>query len=242
LGPTVIQFQARLALGLPPDTEISNTSSLSWSSLPGDFSLPQSTYNGFSTERFYDPGSLVNVYIVQSTFVIRVPGLPATGFPPDLRTVLPLQPLERRYSYLPGLSLSIPSLNIQVPIVGVPLLDGLWDLTWLWNQAGWLNGTAFPTWTGNSVLTAHVYLPNGKPGPFANLHTLTWDDPIIVQLDQQRSIYKVREVLLVQPDDLTVLRHEESAWLTLITCREFDDNSHSYRWRLVVRAKLASVE
>ena len=98
--------------------------------------------------------------------------LPGTGFAPGRVTALPAQPADRRYTRVSDLTLDIPKLGVQVPIVGIPRAGNSWDLTWLWKEAGWLNGTAFPTWAGNSVLTAHVYLSNGQPGPFVNLHTL----------------------------------------------------------------------
>ncbi len=64
--------------------------------------------------------------------------------------------------------------------MGIPLQNGTWDLTWLSRQAGWLEGTAYPTLDGNSVLTAHVYLPNGQPGPFIDLGKLSWGQEIAV--------------------------------------------------------------
>ncbi len=67
------------------------------------------------------------------------------------------------------ITLEIPSLGVKIPIVGVPKRDGTWNVSWLEDQAGWLEGSAFPSWNGNSVLTAHVYKFNGQPGPFINL-------------------------------------------------------------------------
>jgi len=55
-----------------------------------------------------------------------------------------------------------------------------WDVTWLEDNVGWLNGTAFPSWDGNSVLTAHVTDSNGLPGPFANIKKLKYGDQIII--------------------------------------------------------------
>jgi LPXTG-site transpeptidase (sortase) family protein len=162
--------------------------------------------------------------------------LPSTGFAPGRITALPAQPAYLRYARLNDLTLEIPKLGVRIPIVGIPRSGNSWDLTWLSSQAGWLNGTAFPTWAGNSVLTAHVYLASGLPGPFVNLGTLAWGDEIIVHLDGQDYVYQVREVRLVRPYDLSVLRHEDLPWLTLVTCRGYDAASDSYPWRLAVRA------
>ncbi len=162
--------------------------------------------------------------------------LPATGFAPGRVTTLPAQPANLRYAKINDLTLEIPKLGVNIPIVGIPRSGNSWDFSWLSSQAGWLNGTAFPTWAGNSVLTAHVYLANGLPGPFVNLNTLAWGDEIIVHLDGQDYVYQVREVRLVRPYDLSVLRHEDLPWLTLVTCRGYDAASDSYPWRLAVRA------
>ena len=180
------------------------------------------------------PGNNASSALLAITTVVTV--LPATGFAPDRITALPAQPAEKVYTELDDMTLSIPKLGVNMPIVGVPQSASTWDVTWLWNQAGWLNGTAFPTWAGNSVITGHVYLPSGKPGPFINLYNLAYNDTIIVRLGGQQYIYKVRAVLLVAPDDLSILRHEELPWLTLVTCRSYDEAAGAYRWRVAVRA------
>ncbi len=236
----VVKFQAVLG-NLNPGQEVRNTASLAWTSLPGDVSTPQSSYNPTSTERRYDPASPVDVYGVSANLAITVPRLPETGFAPGVVTQLPSQPADRAYQNLGDFWLEIPKLNLTMPIVGIPAQGQTWDLTWLWNQAGWLEGTAYPTHAGNSALTGHVYLPNGQPGPFLNLGNLRWGDQIIVHLGGQKYIYEVRQVQQVSPYSLSPLRHEELSWLTLITCREYDARTNTYRSRTVVRAVLVKI-
>ena len=62
---------------------------------------------------------------------------------------------NRYYHTYDNILLEIPALDVQTDIIGVPVSAEGWDLTWLGGQAGWLQGTAFPTWEGNSVLTGH---------------------------------------------------------------------------------------
>jgi LPXTG-site transpeptidase (sortase) family protein len=236
----VVKFQAVLG-NLNPGQEVRNTASLAWTSLPGDVSTPQSSYNPTSTERRYDPASPVDVYGVSANLAITVPRLPETGFAPGVVTQLPSQPADRAYQNLGDFWLEIPKLNLTMPIVGIPAQGQTWDLTWLWDQAGWLEGTAYPTHAGNSALTGHVYLPNGQPGPFLNLGNLRWGDQIIVHLGGQKYIYEVRQVQQVSPYSLSPLRHEELSWLTLITCREYDARTNTYRSRTVVRAVLVKI-
>lgn len=126
-----------------------------------------------STERWYDPLDAINVYQVTDSISIgSLPGnLPETGFAPNKITSLPEQSAEKSY-VATDIRLEIPSLGVNLPIVGVPLIRNDWDISWLWKQAGWLNGTAFPGWKGNSAITGHVTLSNGKPGPFTELGKL----------------------------------------------------------------------
>ena len=166
--------------------------------------------------------------------------LPATGFMPDTVTALPIQPADIAYTD-EALWLEIPSLNLKQPVVGVPGPE--WDVTWLGDQIGYLQGTAFPTWNGNSVLTGHVTNANGEAGPLANLGTLTWGDRVIIHAWGQDYIYEARSVnLWTDPNATGILtRHETLPWLTLITCRGYDEETNTYRWRTVVRAVLVEI-
>jgi LPXTG-site transpeptidase (sortase) family protein len=169
--------------------------------------------------------------------------LPATGFAPDRMTVLPNQPANKTYTAMGDLWLEIPSLNIKATILGVPTNKDGWDLTWLGSNAGWLQGTAFPTWAGNSALTAHVVDADGQPGLFANLNQLGWGDKVIVHAWGQSYIYEVRSTKNnVRPNDTGAIKHEDYPWLTLITCKGYDSAKDSYRWRVVVRAVQVRVE
>jgi len=169
-------------------------------------------------------------------------GLPETGFAPGVLTMLPAQPESARYTSLFALGLEIPKLSVDIPIVGVPKTEDGWDVTWLWDDAGYLEGTAFPTWEGNTAITGHVTLPSGLPGPFAGLGTLGWGDEIVINFFGMRYEYSVREVLWVRPDDMSPLGHEEFDWVTLITCSGFNEETGDYSWRTVVRAVLIKVE
>jgi LPXTG-site transpeptidase (sortase) family protein len=144
---------------------------------------------------------------------------------------------------LGSLWLEIPRLGVQEPIVGVPLTNGEWDVTWLGDQAGWLNGTAFPTWAGNSVLTGHVYDAYGQPGPFVHLNWLWYGDKVIVHAWGAQYVYEVRQVTQVTPGAVSsVIKHEDLPWVTLVTCRGYDPASNSYEYRVVIRAVLVEVK
>lgn len=245
LGATsTITFDARL-LSAPA----ANTASVAWTSLPidpgvGGLPVQLSVHNVESTERWYDPLDAVNVYGVSDTVTIdgRLPNaLPNTGFAPFVKTDMSNVAPEQ-YSQADGLIVEIPSLGIKMPIVGVPLKNGEWNVSWLRNQAGWLEGSAFPSWSGNSVLTGHVYGYNGLPGPFFNLSNLKYGDKIIIHAYGAEYVYEVRASEVVKPDNASVMKHEEKAWLTLLTCKEYDAKTNTYKKRLMIRAVLVSVE
>ena len=242
----LITFQA---VYVGPDTVI-NTANVEWSTLqidPAPRFTPQSSFNPASTERRYDPLSPagVNSYIARSSVSLAAPGrLPRTGFAPGHVTHVPPQPTNYAYSAQSDLWIEIPRLGIQLDIVGIPFNESNeWDLTWLGDQAGWLEGSAFPTLAGNSALTAHTYLPDGLPGPFVSLGTLRYGDSIIVHYAGQKYTYAVRENRVVRPDSVGyAFQHEEFPWLTLVTCRTFSETSDDYVYRVVVRAVQVSVE
>ena len=168
-------------------------------------------------------------------------GLPATGFAPNrVTSVDAKQPPS--YNPAAAMELEIPSLGVRIPIVGVPEKDNNWDVDWLWEEAGWLQGTAFPTWNGNSVLTSHVYLSNGLPGPFIDLKTLRWGDEIVIHAYGYRYVYEVQKVRYVLPNDTSILGHEDESWLTLVTCAGYDEPLGSYKYRIAVRAVRISAE
>jgi LPXTG-site transpeptidase (sortase) family protein len=51
----------------------------------------------------------------------------------------------------------------------------------------------------------------------------------------------VRTNQVVDPSDTSAFKHEEKSWLTLITCKEYDVKTDTYKKRVVVRAVLVNV-
>ena len=173
--------------------------------------------------------------------VSDVKQLPETGFRPGVVSVLPAQPANQLYTPL-TLRLEIQALGVDIPVVGVPQSGENWDVTWLGNNAGWLNGTAYPTWNGNSALTGHVWDADNKPGPFASLRKLKYGDQIRIHAFGDVYIYEVRENRLLRPDQASAaLKHEEKPWLTLLTCENYSETLDTYASRRMVRAVLVRV-
>ncbi len=167
--------------------------------------------------------------------------LPETGFAPGSHSTFPSRSVTS-YRQEHDIWLQIPTLGVEAAIVGVPLTSQGWDIRWLDDRAGYLHGTAFPTWAGNTVITAHVWNYDNQPGPFVGLHSLRKGDEIILHAWNLRHVYRVRSLSQVRPDNFQILEHENQDVLTLITCRGYDRTDESYLWRFVVRAVLDYVE
>jgi LPXTG-site transpeptidase (sortase) family protein len=163
--------------------------------------------------------------------------IPVTGFAPGRVTDLSGLPITR-YNALNNVTLEVPVLKLKLPIVGVPMKDKTWDVNWLLNQAGWLQGSGFPGFSGNSVLTSHVTLPYGQAGPFANLHKLKAGDKVFVHSYGELYIYEVKSIRELNALDPSILRHEDKSWLTLVTCADYNEKAETYLKRLVVKAEL----
>ncbi len=170
--------------------------------------------------------------------------LPSTGFPMGSVTRLPLQPAEKAYAAYSELLLEIPSLGIKASIVGVPKSNGTWDVTWLGNSVGWLEGSAFPTWAGNTVLTGHVWNADNTPGIFAQIKNLKYGDRFYIYAFGQTYVYEVRENqwLWGSSNIAKVFKHEEYDWVTLLTCEGYNPLTGNYLFHRMVRAVLVEVK
>ncbi|MCW5876186.1 MAG: sortase [Anaerolineales bacterium] len=175
-----------------------------------------------------------------SLFTLGQLSLPATGFAPGVVTELGAPSLAYAAS---DLTLSIPKLGLNLEILGVPQGPNGWDVSWLANnQAGYLYGTAFPTWKGNSVLTAHVWNADNTPGPFHALKDLQHGDRFTISVYGQTYTYEVRSNRLVSESNLNVLTaNSDYSQITLLTCETYSERSGGYLYRRAVQAVLVAV-
>jgi LPXTG-site transpeptidase (sortase) family protein len=165
--------------------------------------------------------------------------IPVTGFAPGRVTKMD-RDSDAGYNAT-SITLEIPVIKVKTSIVGVEHKNGNWDVSWLQNQVGWLNGTAYPTWNGNSVLTAHAVGADGKPSVFSGLKHLGVGEYIFIYSSGYRYTYKVVSNVYVRPNDASVMKHEEKSYLTLITCDDYDVKTGTYLRRVVARAVLVDV-
>jgi LPXTG-site transpeptidase (sortase) family protein len=145
--------------------------------------------------------------------------------------------MQQNSSQAGALWMDIPGLSIQADILAVPREGNGWDVSWLGNAVGYLESTAFPLWVGNTVISGHVTLPGGNPGPFSEIHKLRRGDQIIIHANGSAYTYEVRQVFQTSPTNLNVLnRSYDYDWLTLITCSRFDPEKETYKSRTVIVA------
>ncbi len=168
--------------------------------------------------------------------------IPVTGFSPNRVTILPKQPADKTYKSLDDIRIEIPTLGISFPIVGVPETDNGWNLTWLKNNVGYLESSAYPTFDGNTVLTAHVRDANKNIGPFSDIKGMKLGDRILIHAYGKIYVYEVQENKKISSTDIaTAFKHEEYAWITLVTCEDYNAKIEEYSHRRMVRAVLISV-
>ena len=140
--------------------------------------------------------------------------------------------------------LEIPMLQVNAPIVGIPLDNGSWNVYAGLDSSsvGYLQGSAYPTWVGNSVLTGHVVDAYGVPAIFSNLRDLETGDKVLVHFGGQVFVYAVRENRAILPTAVdAAFQHETYNWVTLLTCEDWNAGRGAYSYRRLVRAVLISV-
>jgi len=72
---------------------------------------------------------------------------------------------------------------------------------------------------------------------------LGYGDKIIVHSFGATYTYEVRRVMTVAPSNVNaMLKHQDDAWLTLVTCKDFVASTDQYAYRTLVRAVLVNVK
>ena len=105
-----------------------------------------------------------------------------------------------------------------------------------------LAGSAFPSWTGNIVITGHIWDAYNQPGIFSDLKTLKYGDQVQIQAWGETYTYEVRESKLVTVKNVdAAFQSEEYDWLTLVTCEFYNPFTGDYLFRRNIRAVLVDV-
>jgi sortase A len=105
--------------------------------------------------------------------------------------------------------LSIPRINLEVPV-----LEGTDEFT-LNRAVGHIDGTPEPGQNGNVGIAGH------RDGFFRGLKDLQQGDEIELITQKESARYVVDEIVIVSPEDVSVLRSRSKTSLTLVTCYPF---------------------
>ena len=109
-----------------------------------------------------------------------------------------------------------PLAVLRIPKIGleVPVLNGTDELT-LNRGVGYIDGTALPGEDGNSGIAGH------RDGFFRGLKDVGPADVIEIETLDGKEIYRVEQIWIVEPDEVSVLDPTPRRSLTLVTCYPF---------------------
>jgi LPXTG-site transpeptidase (sortase) family protein len=139
----------------------------------------------------------------------------------------------------PATRIVIPAIDVDSPVVVIPIRNGTWDVEQITHEVGHLQGTASPGDSSNAVMAGHITLAAGGYGPFRGLAQLQLGDKVLVHAgDQEVYVYVVDSVQTVEATDVEVAYPTTEPVLTLITCVNWDPMQGRYNDRLVVVAHL----
>ncbi len=105
--------------------------------------------------------------------------------------------------------LKISSIHLEVPV-----LDGTDDFT-LNRAVGRIDGTAVPGGSGNLGIAGH------RDGFFRGLKDVHLGDPIELETLGGSQVFRVADIRIVSPEDVSVLDPTAGPVLTLVTCYPF---------------------
>ena len=167
----------------------------------------------------------------------RITELPATGFPTSMDLPLAVRPEAFTGTDL-NLRIKIPVIGVDTELMAVPETERTWDVEWLQDQAGLLDGTALPG-EGISIIAAHNTLNAEKTGPFFRLSALQKNDTVLISgADGSVQIFRVFANELLDPGDmdkLVSIAQNGNNTLVLVTC-ENESAAGGYLARRVIFA------
>ncbi|HEX3470472.1 MAG TPA: class D sortase [Silvibacterium sp.] len=122
----------------------------------------------------------------------------------------------RAYEAALGMKMDAPLAVLTIPRarIEVPVFDGTDELI-LNRGAGRIAGTAMPGEPGNIGIAAH------RDGFFRGLKEVHVGDNIELAANGDDFLYKVDDIQIVQPSDVSVLQSGSHSSLTLVTCYPF---------------------
>ena len=93
----------------------------------------------------------------------------------------------------------------------------------------------------NMVLSGHV-VTTARGNVFRDLYQVRPGEPVVVHTDKGQFTYRIVDVRLVKPTDVSVIAPSAEPRLTLVTCAgQFDYRTHTFSERLIVTGQLVTL-
>lgn len=140
----------------------------------------------------------------------------------------------------PVVRIRIPALGVDTVVKYVPYDGQSWAISGLKQEVAWMGDTSWPGLGGNTGFAGHVTLSDGSNGPFRTLPDLANGELVVLYTENNVYTYKVRELRVVEDEDLSILKPSGNPEITLITCTDWDPEQNTYLRRLVVYSDLVS--
>jgi len=173
--------------------------------------------------------------------VIPIVTLPDYPIPSPVITITP-QPGEPEPDTSAITRIVIPALMLDTVVKYVPFDGFTWLIEGLRQEIAWMGNTSWPGLGSNTALTGHVTVAGLGDGPFRHLGELPTGELVLLYTEQNIYTYQVRESLVTDAGDLSVVSPTDDAQISLITCVDWDEENHLYLNRLVVVADLVRTE
>jgi LPXTG-site transpeptidase (sortase) family protein len=136
----------------------------------------------------------------------------------------------------------IPVLLLDTEVKYVPYDGFTWLITGLRQEVAWMGNTSWPGLGGNTALAGHVTVAGLGDGPFRHLDELPTGELVLLYTEKNIYTYHVRESRVTDDGDMSVTLPTDNPQITLITCVDWDQDSHTYLHRLIVIADLVDTE
>jgi LPXTG-site transpeptidase (sortase) family protein len=172
---------------------------------------------------------------------IPIVTLPNYPIPTPVVTITP-KPGESGPDTSPVVRIAIPGILLDTEVKYVPYDGVTWMISGLREEVAWMGNTSWPGLGGNTGLAGHVTVAGLGDGPFRHLDELTAGEVVILYTENNAYTYTVRESLITDDGDMSVTLATNNPQITLITCMNWDQDSHTYLNRLVVFADLVRTE
>ena len=136
----------------------------------------------------------------------------------------------------------IPALFLDTEVKYVPYDGFTWMINGLRQEIAWMGNTSWPGLGGNTGLAGHVTVAGMGDGPFRHLDELPYGELVLLYTEKNIYTYQVRESRVTDDGDMSVTLATENPQISLITCIDWDEETHTYLNRLVVIADLVRSE